>query len=81
MPRQGVNMVELDFMSVVELYHVHVASAENTQGVSVSDNFTELLPNFLYPLVWWDKYLKQIFQTVLDVVYQDYTSLSTLLLF
>lgn len=28
-------MVEPDSMSVVELYHVHVASAENTQGVSV----------------------------------------------
>ncbi|XP_060529581.1 dedicator of cytokinesis protein 3 isoform X2 [Cylas formicarius] len=33
-PRQGANMVEPDSMSVVELYHVHVASAENTQGVS-----------------------------------------------
>ncbi|VEN57035.1 unnamed protein product [Callosobruchus maculatus] len=27
-------MVEPDSMSVVELYHVHVSSAENTQGVS-----------------------------------------------
>ncbi|XP_074036384.1 dedicator of cytokinesis spg isoform X2 [Leptinotarsa decemlineata] len=33
-PRQGAHMVEPDSMSVVELYHVHVASAENTQGVS-----------------------------------------------
>lgn len=35
-PRQGANMVEPDSMSVVELYHVHVASAENTYSVSVS---------------------------------------------
>lgn len=34
-PRQGAQMVEPDSMSVVELYHVHLASAENTQGVSV----------------------------------------------
>ncbi|CAH1968130.1 unnamed protein product [Acanthoscelides obtectus] len=33
-PRQGAQMVEPDSMSVVELYHVHVSSAENTQGVS-----------------------------------------------
>ncbi|XP_030749885.1 dedicator of cytokinesis protein 3 isoform X2 [Sitophilus oryzae] len=33
-PRQGANMVEPDSMSVVELYHVHVASAENTTTVS-----------------------------------------------
>ncbi|XP_076266616.1 dedicator of cytokinesis spg isoform X4 [Rhynchophorus ferrugineus] len=33
-PRQGANMVEPDSMSVVELYHVHVASAENTTSVS-----------------------------------------------
>lgn len=35
-PRQGANMVEPDSMSVVELYHVHVSSAENTHSVSVS---------------------------------------------
>lgn len=34
-PRQGAQMVEPDSMSVVELYHVHLVSAENTQGVSV----------------------------------------------
>ncbi|KAJ8981635.1 hypothetical protein NQ317_000863 [Molorchus minor] len=33
-PRLGAHMVEPDSMSVVELYHVHVSSAENTQGVS-----------------------------------------------
>ncbi|KAL1512882.1 hypothetical protein ABEB36_002392 [Hypothenemus hampei] len=33
-PRQGSNMVEPDSMSVVELYHVHVASAENSYSVS-----------------------------------------------
>uniref|UniRef100_A0AAR5PSM5 Dedicator of cytokinesis protein 3 n=1 Tax=Dendroctonus ponderosae TaxID=77166 RepID=A0AAR5PSM5_DENPD len=33
-PRQGANMVEPDSMSVVELYHVHVSSAENTHSVS-----------------------------------------------
>ncbi|XP_050303860.1 dedicator of cytokinesis protein 3 isoform X2 [Anthonomus grandis grandis] len=33
-PRQGSTMVEPDSMSVVELYHVHVASAENTYSVS-----------------------------------------------
>lgn len=33
-PRQGANMVEPDSMSVVELYHVHVASAENAHSVS-----------------------------------------------
>ncbi|CAG9773050.1 unnamed protein product [Ceutorhynchus assimilis] len=33
-PRQGSNMVEPDSMSVVELYHVHVASAENSFTVS-----------------------------------------------
>lgn len=36
MPRQGAHMVEPESMSVVELYHVHVASAENIQGFSVS---------------------------------------------
>ncbi|XP_012533282.2 dedicator of cytokinesis protein 3 isoform X1 [Monomorium pharaonis] len=33
-PRQGAHMVEPDTMSVVELYHVHVQSAENSQGAS-----------------------------------------------
>lgn len=44
-PRQGAHMVEPDSMSVVELYHVHLASAENTQGVSVSR--TNLINNFI----------------------------------
>lgn len=35
-PRQGAQMVDPDSMSVVELYHVHVSSAESSQGVSVS---------------------------------------------
>lgn len=34
-PRQGAQMVDPDSMSVVELYHVHVSSAENSQGLSV----------------------------------------------
>lgn len=35
-PRQGAQMVDPETMSLVELYHVHVASAENSQqGVSV----------------------------------------------
>ncbi|XP_076248536.1 dedicator of cytokinesis spg isoform X2 [Calliopsis andreniformis] len=33
-PRQGAHMVDPDTMSVVELYHVHVQSAENSQGAS-----------------------------------------------
>ncbi|XP_074109684.1 dedicator of cytokinesis spg isoform X2 [Cotesia typhae] len=33
-PRQGAHMVEPDSMSVVELYHVHLQSAENSQGAS-----------------------------------------------
>lgn len=33
-PRVGAHMVEPESMSVVELYHVHVSSAENIQGVS-----------------------------------------------
>nr|XP_022902417.1 dedicator of cytokinesis protein 3 isoform X2 [Onthophagus taurus] len=33
-PRQGSQMVDPEDMSVVELYHVHVSSAENSQGVS-----------------------------------------------
>ncbi|XP_033223488.1 dedicator of cytokinesis protein 3 isoform X2 [Belonocnema kinseyi] len=33
-PRQGAHMVDPDVMSVVELYHVHVQSAENSQGSS-----------------------------------------------
>ncbi|XP_051163357.1 dedicator of cytokinesis protein 3 isoform X2 [Leptopilina boulardi] len=33
-PRQGAHMVDPDDMSVVELYHVHVQSAENSQGSS-----------------------------------------------
>lgn len=35
-PRQGAQMVDPDTMSVVELHQVHVASAESSQGVSVS---------------------------------------------
>jgi hypothetical protein len=34
-PRQGAQMVDPDSMSVVELYHFHVSSAENSQGLSV----------------------------------------------
>ncbi|XP_057318557.1 dedicator of cytokinesis protein 3 isoform X2 [Microplitis mediator] len=33
-PRQGAHMVDPDSMSVVELYHVHLQSAENSQGAS-----------------------------------------------
>ncbi|XP_046744108.1 dedicator of cytokinesis protein 3 isoform X1 [Diprion similis] len=33
-PRQGSHMVDPDTMSVIELYHVHVQSAENSQGAS-----------------------------------------------
>ncbi|XP_016844337.1 dedicator of cytokinesis protein 3 isoform X2 [Nasonia vitripennis] len=33
-PRQGSHMVDPDSMSVIELYHVHVQSAENSQGAS-----------------------------------------------
>ncbi|XP_012288369.1 dedicator of cytokinesis protein 3 [Orussus abietinus] len=33
-PRQGAHMVDPDTMSLVELYHVHVQSAENSQGAS-----------------------------------------------
>ncbi|XP_017786650.1 PREDICTED: dedicator of cytokinesis protein 3 isoform X2 [Nicrophorus vespilloides] len=33
-PRQGAQMVDPDSMSVVELYHVHVSSAESSQGAS-----------------------------------------------
>ncbi|RLU17100.1 hypothetical protein DMN91_011169 [Ooceraea biroi] len=33
-PRQGSHMVDPDTMSVVELYDVHVQSAENSQGAS-----------------------------------------------
>ncbi|KAF2896229.1 hypothetical protein ILUMI_09945 [Ignelater luminosus] len=33
-PRQGAEMVDPDTMSVVELYQVHVLSAENSQGAS-----------------------------------------------
>ncbi|XP_031345086.1 dedicator of cytokinesis protein 3 isoform X3 [Photinus pyralis] len=33
-PRQGAEMVDPDSMSVVELYQVHVLSAENSQGAS-----------------------------------------------
>ncbi|XP_034947378.1 dedicator of cytokinesis protein 3 [Chelonus insularis] len=33
-PRQGAHMVEPDTMSVVDLYYVHVQSAENSQGAS-----------------------------------------------
>ncbi|KDR16623.1 Dedicator of cytokinesis protein 3, partial [Zootermopsis nevadensis] len=33
-PRVGAHMVDPDTMSVVELYHVHVQSAENSQGAS-----------------------------------------------
>ncbi|XP_023246842.1 dedicator of cytokinesis protein 3 [Copidosoma floridanum] len=33
-PRQGAHMVDPDSMSVIELYHVHVQSAENSQGAS-----------------------------------------------
>jgi dedicator of cytokinesis protein 3 len=33
-PRQGAQMVDPDSMSVVELYHFHVSSAENSQGLS-----------------------------------------------
>lgn len=43
-PRQGAHMVEPDSMSVVELYHVHVASAENTQGISVCYTFEINVP-------------------------------------
>lgn len=35
-PRQGAQMVDPESMSVVELFHVHAASSENSQGVSVS---------------------------------------------
>lgn len=34
-PRQGAQMIDPDSMSVVELYHYHVSSAENSQGLSV----------------------------------------------
>lgn len=44
-------MVEPDSMSVVELYHVHVASAENTQGVSVRMNFPICLTQNISQLV------------------------------
>ncbi|XP_033363791.1 dedicator of cytokinesis protein 3 isoform X1 [Bombus vosnesenskii] len=33
-PRQGAHMVDPETMSIVELYHVHVQSAENSQGSS-----------------------------------------------
>ncbi|XP_008198391.1 dedicator of cytokinesis protein 3 isoform X2 [Tribolium castaneum] len=33
-PRQGAQMIDPDSMSVVELYHFHVSSAENSQGLS-----------------------------------------------
>ncbi|XP_014603723.1 PREDICTED: dedicator of cytokinesis protein 3 isoform X1 [Polistes canadensis] len=33
-PRQGAHMVDPDTMSVVDLYHVHLQSAENSQGAS-----------------------------------------------
>ncbi|CAH0555056.1 unnamed protein product [Brassicogethes aeneus] len=33
-PRIGSKMVEPDSMSIVELYHVHVLSSENSQGMS-----------------------------------------------
>ncbi|XP_066246456.1 dedicator of cytokinesis protein 3 isoform X2 [Euwallacea similis] len=51
-PRQGANMVEPDSMSVVELYHVHVASDENTsvsaRGTIKKKELKKTLTHHLY---------------------------------
>lgn len=54
-PRQGAEMVNPDSMSIIELYHVHVLSAENSQGASVSRFFSQnkiysKVPNYAW--VW-----------------------------
>ncbi|KAK9889845.1 hypothetical protein WA026_007208 [Henosepilachna vigintioctopunctata] len=49
-PRQGAEMVNSDSMSVVELYHVHVSSAENTttRGTLKKKEVKKVLTHHLY---------------------------------